>query len=822
MFRVLTCLVVEHDWRLVALAGIVCFIASLAAITLLHRAQATQGALRTAWLLTAGAATGWGIWSTHFIAMLAYDPGFGVGYDLSLTAVSLVAAVALTSTGLWVAMVSRSRWSAAAGGMIVGGGVATMHYLGMSALEMPGHIIWAKDLVVASIIVGMLFGMAALVTAVHRDGLWSSLGSTVLLTLAIISHHFTAMGAVGIIPDPARIVHESSLSPASIALGIAGIAVAFLAVSIMAALADSRMASMRSRQKLTEETEANIRDQNQRLEAARIQLDAAVSNMPQGLCMFDKSQRLVVCNNRYAEMYGLLPEQIVPGTTLRSILERRVATGNAPENADAYIEDRIQEVSAGQPYSKENELRDGRFIAVLHQPMSNGGWVAIHQDVTEQRKIEKKIAHMAHHDALTGLPNRVLFREEVEKCLGNVRRGESFAVLCLDLDHFKNINDTLGHPVGDTLLQVVATRLRDCLRETDIVARLGGDEFAIVQVETEQPVSATALAQRILDVMGPPFEIDGHQVVIGTSVGIAIAPMDGAKSDQLLKNADMALYRAKADGRNAFHFFEAEMDAKMQARRSLELDLRKALVAGEFELFYQPQVNLEANEIIGFEALLRWNHPTRGCVLPDQFVGLAEETGLIVPIGEWVLRQACSQASTWPADIKVAINLSPVQFRNKSLVSTVIAAIAAARLAPDRLELEITEAVLLQSTADTIATLHQLRRLGVRIAMDDFGTGYSSLSYLRSFPFDKIKIDRSFIRDLTLREDSIAIIRAVSRLGSDLGMSTTAEGVETEDQLAQVRAEGCTEVQGYLFSAPCAASELPKLLGTLKRAKIVA
>ena len=404
----------------------------------------------------------------------------------------------------------------------------------------------------------------------------------------------------------------------------------------------------------------------------------------------------------------------------------------------------------------------------------------------------------------------------------NVRRGESFAVLCLDLDHFKNINDTLGHPVGDTLLQVVAARLRDCLREKDIVARLGGDEFAIVQVETEQPVSATALAQRILDVMSAPFEIDGHQVVIGTSVGIAIAPTDGAKSDQLLKNADMALYRAKADGRNAFHFFEAEMDAKMQARRSLELDLRKALVAGEFELFYQPQLNLEVNEIIGFEALLRWNHPTRGCVTPDQFIGLAEETGLIVPIGEWVLRQACSQASTWPANIKVAINLSPIQFRNKSLVPTVLAAIAAARLAPDRLELEITEAVLLQSTADTIATLHRLRRLGVRIAMDDFGTGYSSLSYLRSFPFDKIKIDRSFIRDLTLRDDSIAIIRAVSRLGRDLGMSTTAEGVETEEQLAQVKAEGCTEVQGYLFSAPCSASELPKLLGTLTRAKIVA
>ena len=822
MYRVLTCLTVEHDWRLVALAGIVCFIASLAAITLLHRAQATRGGLRTAWLLTAGTATGWGIWSTHFIAMLAYDPGVGVGYDLSLTGAALVAAVALTSTGLWVAMLSQSRWAAAAGGTIVGGGVAAMHYLGMSALEMPGHIIWAKDLVGASIIVGMLFGMAALVTAVHRDGLWSSLGSTVLLTIAIVSHHFTAMGAVGIIPDPSRVVHESSLSPASLALAIAGIAVAFLAVSIMAALADSRMAIMRARQQLTKETEIKVREQNQRLEAARMQLDAAVNNMPQGLCMFDENQRLVVCNNRYAEMYGLLPEHMTPGTTLRSILERRVATGNSPQDADAYIEDRIREVSAGQPYSKENELRDGRFISVLHQPMSNGGWVAIHQDVTEQKTIENKIAHMAHHDALTGLPNRVLFREEVEKCLSHARRGESFAILCLDLDHFKNINDTLGHPIGDALLQVVAARLRDCLRENDIVARLGGDEFAIVQVETEQPVSATALAQRLLDVMSAPFEIEGHHVVIGTSVGIAIAPTDGSKPDQLLKNADMALYRAKADGRNAFHFFEAEMDAKMQARRSLELDLRKALVAGEFELFYQPQVNLEINEIIGFEALLRWNHPIRGCVTPDQFIGLAEETGLIVPIGEWVLRQACEQASTWPANINVAINLSPVQFRNKSLVPMVLAAIAAARLSPKRLELEITEAVLLQSTAETMSTLHQLRQLGVRIAMDDFGTGYSSLSYLRSFPFDKIKIDRSFIRDLALRDDSIAIIRAVSRLGKDLGMSTTAEGVETKEQLAQVRAEGCTDVQGFFYSAPCSVRELHKLLYAKERVKVVA
>ena len=822
MFRVLTCLAVEHDWRLVTLAGIVCFVASLGAVTVLHRGQATQGRWRAAWLLTAGIATGWGIWSTHFIAMLAYDPGIGVGYHLGFTGASLVAAVGLTSLGFWIAMLTGRRWAPAVGGVIVGGGVAAMHYLGMSALELPGHIVWARDLVVASIIIGMLFGIAALVTAIRRNDLWSSLVSTILLTLAIVSHHFTAMGAVGIVADPSRVIHEASVSPAVIALGIAGFAVTLLGISIVAALADSRMAAMRIRQQLTEETELRVREQNLRLETAKLHLDAAVNNMPQGLCMFDGDQRLVVCNTRYAEMYGLQLEHMTPGTTIRTILERRVATGNSPEDAGAYIEDRIREVSGGKAYTKENELRDGRIISVIHQPMVNGGWVAIHQDVTEQRKIEKQIAYMAHHDTLTGLPNRLLLRKEVDKNLGYVRRGESLAVLCLDLDHFKNVNDTLGHPVGDALLQVVADRLRDCVRETDIVARLGGDEFAIVQVACEQPVSATALAQRLLDVMSEPFEVEGHQVVIGTSVGIAVAPTDGTEPDKLLKNADMALYRAKGDGRNAFRFFEAAMDAKMQTRRSLEIDLRKALVAGEFELFYQPQVNSKTYEVSGFEALLRWNHPTRGRVTPDQFIELAEETGLIVSIGEWVLRQACSQASTWPTEIKVAINLSPVQFRTRSLVSTVISALAEAGLSPNRLELEITEAVLLQSNAETISVLHQLRQLGVRIAMDDFGTGYSSLSYLRSFPFDRIKIDKSFIRDLAHREDAIAIIRAVAGLGMHLGMATTAEGVETKEELAQVQAEGCTDVQGYFFSEPCAVSELPKLLAELDRMKVAA
>jgi len=356
------------------------------------------------------------------------------------------------------------------------------------------------------------------------------------------------------------------------------------------------------------------------------------------------------------------------------------------------------------------------------------------------------------------------------------------------------------------------------------VSRTGGDEFAIVQSGTEQSMAASATAaERIVEALSAPFDIDGHQVVIGISVGIAIAPDDGKDADQLLKNADMALYRAKADGRGTFHFFEAEMDAKAQARRFLELDLRKAVTAGEFEIHYQPIVNLAENRISGFEALLRWNHPTRGSVSPDNFIPLAEETGLIVPMGEWVIRQACAEARTWPSDLQVAVNVSPLQFRNKSLVSTVISALAASGLPSNRLELEITEAVLLHNNDATLAVLHQLRDLGVRISMDDFGTGYSSLSYLRSFPFDKIKIDQTFVRDLTEKPDSIAIIRAVAGLGHSFGMTTTAEGVETQEQLDQMRAEGCTEVQGYFYSKPVPTREIAKLLsGFQSRAQVAA
>jgi diguanylate cyclase (GGDEF)-like protein len=444
--------------------------------------------------------------------------------------------------------------------------------------------------------------------------------------------------------------------------------------------------------------------------------------------------------------------------------------------------------------------------------MPDGGWVSTFEDITERRRAEAQIAHMSRHDALTDLPNRVLFREHMEQNLARVRRGEALAVLCLDLDYFKGINDSLGHAVGDAMLQAVAGRLRDCVREMDTVARLGGDEFAILQVGARQPADATGLAQRIVDMLGQPFDLAGHQLHIGVSVGIAVSPSDGDDPDQLMKNADLALYRAKEDGRNGFRFFEPEMDAKMRLRRTLEADLRKALTQGEFELFYQPVVNLRKNEITGLEALLRWHHPERGLVSPADFIPLAEEIGLIIPLGEWVLRQACAEAATWSSPVTVAVNLSPVQFKSKNLVATVVSALAASRLPPIRLEVEITETVLMQDNEATLDVLHQLRDIGVRISMDDFGTGYSSLSYLRRFPFDKIKIDQSFVRDLVMNGDSLSIVRAVTGLGSSLGMVTTAEGVETAEQLNVLRAEGCTEVQGFVFSPPRPAREITKIL----------
>ncbi len=432
--------------------------------------------------------------------------------------------------------------------------------------------------------------------------------------------------------------------------------------------------------------------------------------------------------------------------------------------------------------------------------------------LAEQHRAAARIAHLAHHDALTGLANRTLFRTRLDDAVARARRGEGFAVLCLDLDHFKDVNDSLGHPIGDQLLQAVTERLRANVRETDTIARLGGDEFAVIQTSVTWPSDAGFLAQRLVEALGTAYCLEGHRISIGTSIGISVAPDDGMDADQLLRNADLALYRAKADGRGCLRFFEPEMNARALMRRSLQLDLQRALDAGEFEVFYQSQVDTASRRLTGFEALLRWRHPERGLVPPDRFIPQAEEIGLIVPLGEWVLQEACRTAAAWPGPWKVAVNLSPVQFASSRLVGAVAGALAASGLDPARLELEITETVMLQNTEATLATLHRLKALGVSIALDDFGTGYSSLSYLQRFPFDTVKIDGGFIRNLEHSQVSVAIVRAVTELCAALGMATIAEGVETESQWQALRRLGCTEAQGYLFSRPCPAAEISALL----------
>jgi diguanylate cyclase (GGDEF)-like protein/PAS domain S-box-containing protein len=561
---------------------------------------------------------------------------------------------------------------------------------------------------------------------------------------------------------------------------------------------------------LVQERTAALRERETELQAQNLRFDAALENMPHGLCMFDRNECLIVCNERYGEMYGLTGEQTKRGVTLRSILEARVAAGYSPEDASRYIEERLAEVRRNDPYYTENAMRDGRVLGVNHRPMHDGGWVATHQDITAQKRAETQIAYMARHDGLTGLANRAVLLEKMEEALARLRRhGNRFTVFMLDLDLFKTVNDSLGHPVGDELLKVVAGRLSACIRETDTVARLGGDEFAILATaDGDQREAAIATANRLLGAVAAPCDLDGHHVNIGTSVGIALAPEHGTDVDQLVKNADLALYKAKSEGRDAYRIFEDAMGVEVRMRRAHQIDLRNALSNDEFELYYQPIVDIQTRQMASIEALIRWHHPQRGMIPPADFIPLAEESGLINQIGEWVLRKACSDALHWPPHIKVSVNLSAVQFRKIGPIDSFCQTLRESGLPPERLELEITESVLLQGSAENVETLHRLRLMGISIVLDDFGTGYSSLSYLRMFPFDKIKIDRSFVHELAKSADCAAIVSAVAGLGRSLRIDTVAEGVETEDQLLLVHAAGCTHAQGYLFGRPCPVAEL--------------
>ncbi|WP_453961046.1 bifunctional diguanylate cyclase/phosphodiesterase [Bradyrhizobium japonicum] len=553
------------------------------------------------------------------------------------------------------------------------------------------------------------------------------------------------------------------------------------------------------------------RASRERLTLEKQRLDRAVNNMTQGL--FDAERRLVICNQRYIEMYGLSAEVVKPGSSFHDIIAHRKATGSFSGDIGDYVVRVLRDIHVRN--SMVIDTSDGRSIHILNEPLADGGWVATHEDVTERRRIEERITHLAHYDALTDLPNRTMFHEHLRAELAAIAGGEEIAVHYIDIDEFKGVNDALGHLVGDELLKSIATSLSRCAGPQDFVARLGGDEFAIVQSAVTSLEQVDELVARVFQAIRAPFDCMGHHLTTDASIGIALAPRHGTALDQILKNADMAMYAAKAAGRRTYHFFEPEMDAKVRERRQLEIDLRHAIaqggLEGGLEVYYQPCLALKDDRITGCEALVRWRHPERGMVSPAEFIPIAEDTGLINEIGEWVLATACRDAATWPDDIRLAVNVSPVQFKSGTLALKIMAALAASNLPASRLELEITEAVLIRDDDTALAILHQLRAIGVRIALDDFGTGYSSLSYLHRFPFDKIKIDRCFVSDIAGPDGSASIVQAVVNLAAARRMTTTAEGVETEEQQRLLRALGCSEMQGYLFSAAKPADKVLEL-----------
>ncbi|MER9910525.1 EAL domain-containing protein [Mesorhizobium sp. M0050] len=550
----------------------------------------------------------------------------------------------------------------------------------------------------------------------------------------------------------------------------------------------------------------------QELKEQHRRFDAALANMSQGLLMYDAEGTLIVRNQRFLDLYKVTPDDFPLGMSQRALLEQMVRLRIYPSmDIDGEIANTRASLQAGEERSTDRSLADGRTLLVARRPLAGGGWVATFEDITERRRAEERMSHLAHYDTLTDLPNRSMFRERLDQAMAG---DTPLAIFSLDLDRFKAVNDTWGHPAGDWLLKCVAERLRHSLRsDTDVVARLGGDEFAILQFNPKGATDAEQLAKRIVAVVSQPFRDKGRDMHVGISLGIALYPGDGKDADTLLKNADMALYSGKSEGRNVYRFFEPGMDALVRARLALETDLETALKRREFVLEFQPITNIASGKIVGAEALMRWNSPTRGLVAPDDFIAAAEDSGLIVPLGEWALKQACSVAAGWPPGMRIAVNVSAVQIRSADFARSVISALAVSGVPASRLELEITETVLMDESETVLKTLRQLRELGIRIALDDFGTGYSSLGYLRRFPVDKIKIDRSFIHDID-NKDTAAIVRTIIGLGAELGITVTAEGVETEAQLDILRKAGCVEVQGFLIGMPSKAADMARLLKT--------
>jgi diguanylate cyclase (GGDEF)-like protein/PAS domain S-box-containing protein len=772
MLTVYNCIVTAHDLSLVMLAAIICALASFAGVNLLRHARGSKGKLRNIWLAVATISTGSGIWATHFIAMLAFTPGIPNGYNIILTIISLFAAILLTGVGLFIAINPARPAAAWLGGAIVGGGIAVMHYTGMAAFEIAGIVLWDKPLVAVSIILGALIGAASLPAALRGNSVrWKFLGS-LLLTLAIVSHHFTAMGAVSIIPDPTISISHLALANGWLASGVAVASFTIIVLALGGVWLDIRE---RRRSKL---------------ESNRMQslADAAVEGLVLTNC-----DRIVTVNDSFTRMTGSQLENLT-GNNLTICFP------------DVHLLTKMIS-SADQPIETELQHHDGSLlpVEVIIRPVDYGGrphHVIAVRDLRARKEAEQHIRYLAHHDALTSLPNRSHFNARLDQEISLAKtHKEKLAIICLDLDRFKEVNDLFGHAAGDKVLQAVASRATAILGERHMMARLGGDEFAILVPQLTNPSAAGRLAEKILEVLRQR-QLSSDVEEIPCSIGIALYPDDATDRHALLTHADTALYRAKTEGRATFRFFEAKMGIEVRDRRELEHDLRHATARGEMHLVYQPQKNIQSGIVDGFEALLRWHHPVRGTVSPATFIPIAEETGAILEIGAWVLREACREAALWRHHLTIAVNVSAVQLHNTGFVQMLHQILLETGLSPSKLELEITETALVRDLPRALATLRQVKTLGVRIAMDDFGTGYSSLSNLRAFPFDKIKIDRSFIASVNSNEQAATIVRAVLGLGRGLGLPVLAEGVETSEELEFLQNELCDAVQGHFVGRP--------------------
>ena len=770
MLKVYSCIANAHDLRLVGLAAFVCVLASYTAISLLRYARKSTGQMRRVWLTVSAISTGFGIWATHFIAMLAFTPGIPSGYNIALTILSLIAAILLTGFGLAVSLTPNWRHAPWIGGAIVAGGIAAMHYTGMAAFEVAGVILWDPVLVATSIILGAAIGAVALPVGLYGGQEKWKIGGALLLTLAICSHHFTAMGAVSIIPDPTVEVSQSALPAGWLAVGVAIASLAILGLALAGVVLDIR----------------DHRRSELEIDRMRDLADASV----EGLLVCD-GEMIVSVNTSFSILTGFTTDNLA-GRKLESCFPDEVALAKLLSQPNQAVETDLRHLDGGLT-PVELILRPIVFAGRPHQ-------VVAVRDLKARKDAEEHIYFLAHHDALTRLPNRSHFNARIDQEIAALTRGDRLAVLCLDLDRFKEVNDLFGHAAGDKVLQVVASRITAVLGERQMMARLGGDEFAILMPDIADPAAASRLAETILDALRASDE--ASETHIATSIGIAICPDDATDRQSLLTHADTALYRAKTEGRNTYRFFEAKMGAEVRDRRIVEHDLRLAVSRGELRLAYQPQQEARSGEVTGFETLLRWRHPTRGEISPSIFIPIAEETGTILQIGDWVLKTACREATTWTQPLKIAVNVSAVQLYDTNFVQQLHQILLETGLSPRRLEIEITETALVRDFNRTLSMLRQIKALGVGIAMDDFGTGYSSLSNLRAFPFDRIKIDRSFIRSVNSNGQAATIVRAVLGLGRGLGLPVLAEGVETSAELQFLQDEMCDQVQGYLLGRP--------------------